>query len=239
MKQDIVESNPFRTCTLKVLHFGLQTAKIGLEFDRPSGWSSRWTLPACVCVLLPVTTGCCYGFFVLMWCLSLTCRFDLKNANVNDDNCEKMKAENLPDIVSIVCCALQLLCHSYASNFNVWITWHGLKQLFYYTMLKMNSLFGMMHICSEKCRNMQNKSSLCAHFLLQIIKQFCYASTLRTVCPCVLSIVNTITWKVLDGCSANLQHSCIWGRDECLRVWGQKVTVLTTSNQHWCELAVW
>ena len=29
-------------------------------------------------------------------------RFDLKNANVNDDNCEKMKDDNLPDVVSVV-----------------------------------------------------------------------------------------------------------------------------------------
>jgi len=36
---------------------------------------------------------------LVLW---LDCRFDLKNANINDDNCEKMKDENLPDVVSVV-----------------------------------------------------------------------------------------------------------------------------------------
>ena len=40
--------------------------------------------------------------FLAMVLFLFGCRFDLKNANINDDNCEKMKDDNLPDVVSIV-----------------------------------------------------------------------------------------------------------------------------------------
>ena len=58
------------------------------------------------------------------------CRFDLKNANINDDNCEKMRSEYRPDVVCAVlsnflsCCKFIItyaLCMLY-SSFDVRVT---------------------------------------------------------------------------------------------------------------------
>lgn len=58
------------------------------------------------------------------------CRFDLKNANINDVNCEKMKAENLPDVVRVlsflnathICISLFVASLMLQSGYNVEIT---------------------------------------------------------------------------------------------------------------------
>ena len=48
----------------------------------------------CVCVCV----GCCIYFsFILS---SLFCRFDFRRTNVNDANLERMKPDDVPDIVS-------------------------------------------------------------------------------------------------------------------------------------------
>ena len=57
----------------------------------------------CLTMMLFVSTDILLFFFYFIVLLFLLdCRFDLKNANINDDNCEKMKDENLPDVVSVV-----------------------------------------------------------------------------------------------------------------------------------------